>query len=122
MPINIEWHSNLPVLIVSYSGIVTAGEFRQLEQQRNAMLSERSEPVMLLADMREMERLADALAIQSSEPSFQYPNVSYILVVLSPRLYRVLLRAIEDTAEYDYPVRFFMEVDAALAAAETLIS
>lgn len=120
MPVKMEWHSVLPVLIVTYSGTLTAGDIRRLQTERKAMLDARGGPVTVVADVRGLEAFPDALKTDRDARVINHGAMRYMLVVFGSRLYHILMRPISDTAEYDYPVRFFADLDEALAAAAAL--
>ena len=120
MPVELQWHPTLPVLIATYRGVITSGNYQAMRDQRRAMLDAGPDQVILLVDLRQME------ALRNGEKTVPYKNdvvlrkVYRTLIVLREPLYRTLARAIADTAGQDHPVSFYRSLEDAIRRAEQL--
>jgi hypothetical protein len=120
MPVDLQWHPTLPVLIATYRGVITPGDYRTMCDRRRAMLEAGPEQVILLADTREMEALREDIAAMPCENTVARRKVYRTLIVLHERLYRTLIRAIADTSDQDTLVSFYRDREDAIRRAERL--
>jgi hypothetical protein len=118
MPVNLEWHSSLPILQTTYTGVLSANEYSAMYRRRLEMLEEAPSPVILLVDAQGLESFPDATNVKRSENVLLHDNVFRTLVVMPEGLYDRLSRTI--APENSLPVRFYASLDRALDAAETL--
>jgi hypothetical protein len=120
MPVQLEWHPSLPVLVATYSGVLSQDEYQSMNKKRQAMLQAGPRQVILVANTQEMEAFPDSPKVRRGENIVTNDKVYKTLIVFKPDLYRSVMHAIRDTAEFDLPVAFFRDEDAALARAESL--
>lgn len=120
MPVQLEWHPTLPILIATYSGVLSPDDYQTMYKRRQAMLQEGPSHIIFLVNLQQMESLSEIAKIRRGDNVIYHNKVYKTLVVVKPDLYRSLRRAITDTAGYDLPVVFFRDTDTALAQAETL--
>lgn len=118
MPVNLEWHSSLPVLQTTYKGVLSANEYSTMSRRRLEMLEEVPSAVILLVDAQALEGFPDATNVKRGENALLHDHVFRTLVVMPEDLYRRLSRVI--APENSLPVRFYASLDRALDAAETL--
>ena len=118
MPVTLEWHTTLPVLIATYQGHLTAAAYRALRDQQRALLADGPDEVVLLADMRQFESFPDAGTIAPGDTLLAHPQIIGAVIVLDAEWYDRLARAILP-ADETRRVSFFEDFDAALAHAET---
>jgi hypothetical protein len=118
MPVKLEWNSSHTVLIATYSGPLTAADFERMCKERAALLDARDDPVILVADTQQMEDFRDRDSVKQPTNIITHPKVRCVLLVLKSSLYQTLIRPIIETAQYDHPVRFFADIDAALDQAQ----
>jgi hypothetical protein len=114
MPVNLEWHSSLPVLQTTYKGALSANEYSAMYRRRLEMLDEASSPVILLVDAQGLESFPDATNVKRSGNVLLHGNVFRTLVVMPESLYHRLSRV---APENGLPVRFYASLDRALDAA-----
>jgi hypothetical protein len=121
MPVELQWHSELPVLMATYTGILTPKTYTAMCDQRYAMLDDGPGPVMLLADMQALEGVRDAVSFQRDNAVLFDERVRSTLVVLPEDLYRRVMRAVNADEQQHYPVQFFSDIDSALDAVSQAI-
>ena len=119
MPVELQWHPALPVLVATYSGMLSAKEYYAMCDRRLKMLLDGPEQVILVADTQPMEGFRDALAVDLRENILLHDKVYCTLIVLAEDLHHKLARAMLSDR---YPVQFFPDSSAALDFAETLIA
>lgn len=120
MPVQLEWHPSLPVLISTYTGNISQDDYQSMYKRRQAMLQEGPAQVILLANTQQMDAFPDAHKTRRGENIVFHKKVYKTFVVFKPDLHRSLRRAITETEVYDLPIAFFRDEDSALAEAETL--
>ena len=118
MPVEVSSHPSLPILIAVYSGVLTSEEYRAMRAQRDDLLAQFEGPVVVLADMRALEAFPDARQAERYAGVFASARLRAVAIVLGERRYRVLMPALLPNGERHYTVKFFDDVDAALAYAE----
>ncbi len=121
MPVELTWHPSLPVLIATYTGLLSSQEYRQMFDQRQDMLEAGPEKVILLADLRGLEGFPAASAVDLCRNILMQAKVRCVLVVIPDDLYRSVSRAILDPARQGLRAYVFSNFDQALACAETLL-
>jgi hypothetical protein len=122
MPVKLEWHPSLPVLVAAYSGVLSSAEYYAMCDRRKEMLKSKPERVVLLADMRQLEAFPDAGTTRLRENVLMYKKVFCTLIVLPTGLYRALTRHMLAPADPSHRVRFFEDLEAALAHARSALS
>ncbi len=122
MPVQLQWHASLPILIVTYHGRLTIKAYETMCAERDRLLNERPAPVTLVADVSRLDEFADAGQVELCAGALDDPRVSSVLIVLGDAGYRSVLRAAEETAGQPLRVRFFRDLPGALAAAEKLVA
>ncbi len=120
MPVELQWHPTLPVLIATYRGVITPGDYRTMCDRRRAMLEAGPDQVILLADTREMEAFREDVAAIPCENGATRRKVYRTMIVLHERLFRTLIRAIDDTSDQDSLVSFYRDREDAIRRAEQL--
>jgi hypothetical protein len=113
-------HPTLPVLIATYKGVITPGDYRTMCDRRRAMLEAGPDQVILLADTREMQPFREDAATVPCENGVIHRKVYRTVIVLHERLYRTLIRAIADTSDQDTVVSFYRDREDAIRRAEQL--
>ncbi len=121
MPVDLEWHPSLPVLVVTYKGSLTAKEYDKMCDERTKMLKSGPSQVILFADTRQMQAFPDAESAVLRESVIRHAKVIRTLVVLEDKLYRRIKRSLLDDKEDGYPVSFYSDADLALIDAQTLV-
>lgn len=119
MPITLDWHPSLPVILAAYSGEITADDFATMCAQRRQMLDERGGPVVLVADTREMSAIANGRASHCDDVLLD-ERVARVLIVLKRDLYRTLSRNFRHAPRRAHHAAFFDSLEAALREAESL--
>lgn len=122
MPVQLHWHPSLPILIMTYRGRLTVNAYQTMCAERDRLLNERPAPVILVADVSQLDEFADAGLVEPCASALDDPRVGSVLVVLSEAGYRSVLRAAEETAGQPLRARFFRDLAGALAAAERLVA
>ena len=92
MSVELNWHSNLPILIATYSGIMTPKAYATMCSQRRKALAERDSHVILLLDMQQLEGVRDAQTIVAENPLCDR-QVYHIVIILADDLYERVVRA-----------------------------
>jgi hypothetical protein len=119
MPITLDWHPSLPVIIAAYSGTITADDFAAMCERRHQMLDERGGRVVLVVDVRAMDSLTNG-AMSPCHDILQDERVARVLIVLKRDLYRHLLRNFRHAPRRAYRAGFYDSLEAALCEAESL--
>ena len=114
MPYTIAWHPDLAALIVHYQGSVSAEEYRQMCAERADLLNEASSDVAVVMDMQNLLDFPDARLV-SEDNALQHANVRYVLIVLDEELYEKVVGSVVPDTEQRWPVRFFPDMEQALA-------
>jgi hypothetical protein len=122
MPVNLEWHPALPVLVATYSGALTSGEYYAMCDQRKAMLKSAPDRIILLVDTRQFEGFPDADVIRLRENVLTHKKVICTLIVLPTSLYHALTKHLSALADPAHRVRFFEDFGAAVAHARAALS
>ena len=120
MPVELQWHSKLPVLIATYTGTLTSKAYRAMVNKRRKMLAEGPDHVALLVDTRQLENVHDATSFKRDNAHLFDERVAGTFVVMPEDLYRRVKRALDANTQQHYPVQFFGNFDAALAAISTV--
>lgn len=118
MPVTVEWHTTLPILVTVYQGVLSAADYRTMRAQQCAALAESPKRIVLLADMRQLEGFPDADTIDLGDSLLVHPKVMGVVVVLDARLYDHLTCAILPANGIFRKVYFFKDYDSALNQAE----
>lgn len=121
MPFDIQWHADLPVLVVTYQGKLTLKEYQKLIAQRAAMLNDGPAQVVILADMQDFESFPDAEQLTETENATAYDNVRSLVVVLPQDMYKRISHASTRDLDRDFALYFFGNRDQALEAAGALL-
>jgi hypothetical protein len=120
MPVELEWHPSLPVLVATYKGTLSAKEYDKMCDERAKMLKAGPSQVILFADTRQMQAFPDAEIAVQRESVMRHGKVVRTLVVLDDRLYRRIRRSLLDDKADGFPVSFYADPDQALVDAQTL--
>lgn len=120
MPVDLEWHSSLPVLIATYRGTLSAKDYDKMCDERSKMLKGAPSHVILVADTRQMQSFPEAEAAERRESVMLHAKITHTLVVLNMGLYQRLSRSIIADQDYSFPVSFFSDADRALVEAQIL--
>ncbi len=121
MPVTVKWHAVLPVLEVTYQGILSARDYQTMRKQQHTLLAESPKRIILLADMRRLERFPDADTIDPGDSLLAHPQVIGAVVVLDAKLYDRLAHAILPADGILYKVYFFRDYDSALSQADAWV-
>ena len=54
MPVTVEWHPTLPVLVTVYQDLLSAADYGTMRAQQRAALAESPKRVVLLADVQQL--------------------------------------------------------------------
>ena len=122
MPVELEWHSELPVLVATYTGTLTRKAYDAMCAQRRKMLDEGLEQVILLADTRALESVTAPASFERDSTVFFEPCVAGTFIVLTENLYRRVLRAVDVDNQHQHPMQFFKTIDAALDAVSIVMT
>ena len=120
MPVDLEWHPSLPVLVATYKGTLSAKEYDKMCEERAKMLKSGPSQVILFADTRQMQAFPDAEIAQRRESVMRHRKVVRTLVVLEDTLYRRVQRSLIDDQDDGFPVSFYSDADQALVEAQAL--
>ena len=118
MPVTVEWHTTLPVLVMVYQNILPAADYCTMRVQQRAALAESPKRVVLLADMQQLMRFPDVSALDLGDSLLAHPQVMGAVVVLDDGLYDRLVCARLSTNSLSNKVSFFKDCDAALNQVE----
>ncbi len=118
MPVTVEWHTTLPVLVMVYQDILSAADYCTMRAQQRAALAENPKRVALLADMQQLMRFPDAGTLDLGDSLLAHPQVMGAVVVLDDGLYDRLACARLPTNGLSSKVCFFKDYDAALNQVE----
>jgi hypothetical protein len=121
MPVDLQWHASLPILVSTYVGVLSAREYSAMCDQRLEWLESGPDQIILLADTQQLEAFTDSRTVKTRSSILSHPKVRYGLIVLGEDFYRRLARAFLD-ARYDYMVRLYPDMDRALDQGEALVA
>lgn len=119
MPVKLEWHASLPVLVLTYTGTLSRNDYTAMYDKRHTMLNTAERCVTLLADVRHLEGFTHPDAAGLRPNVLLHPSVKNLLVVLSEDVYRNLTYSIITHAVRELRVRFFADLRTALEFAQT---
>lgn len=122
MPIEMIWHHDLPVLIVTYCGVLTTKDYRRLCAERAQALAEGPDTVIVVADMREFEGFPDANTLDELENVLRYDTVCGLVIVASDVMFNRLRGLVVDDVSRRYPVYVFGALDDAMEVAEQMMN
>jgi hypothetical protein len=118
MPVQLEWHTMMPVLMATYRGTLSAKEYDKMCDERLKMLKNGPDQVVFVADTRDLQAFADAEIAARHESIFLHEKVVHTLVILQEDVYRRLMRSLMKDAAVNYPVSFATDLDQALTKLE----
>lgn len=121
MPVEFEWHSELPILIASYQVIANDQDVKDTVGHRAELLSENAVQFVFLADMQACEFDAFEYTPPFEESVLSDEHLVSLLVVVSDAVYGVVTRAGARTGTEGHRVQFFASVNDALAQAASLL-
>jgi hypothetical protein len=121
MPVELTWRISWPVLIATYSGLLSSQEYNQMFDQRQAMLEAGPERAILLTDLRGLEGFPGARAVDLDQNILTHVKIRCVLVVVPDDLYRRVSRAILDSSHPGLRAYLFPDFNQAIACAETLL-
>jgi hypothetical protein len=122
MPVDVQWHPTWPVLIITYTGVVTAAEYAALNEQRRRMVDHGPEAILVIADLYAFQALSDTDVFPPGESVLRHSQVRHTLVVLPADLHARLAGAIRSPSPPPrYAVSLYPDLTSALAQAETLL-
>lgn len=116
MPVELTWQPDRSILVAVYKGTLYPDEQRAMLSQRRELLAERGEPVVLIADTRELESIADSHAILKHTRQ-AHDAIRHTYVILKPHLFRTLRRAIDETPHQLMSRTFVADQETALRLA-----
>jgi hypothetical protein len=119
MPVKLEWDRKLPVLIVTYTGDLSADDYYTMCEQRQAMIADGPDRIVLIANMQKMTGFPEAATVELSKNVLVDARVAYTLIVIEADLHRNLSRLIIGPGD-PCRVLFFPELKTAYAQAEKL--
>lgn len=122
MPVELQWHSKLPVLMAEYSGTLTSKVYYAMCDKRRKMLDNGPDLVVIIANMQQLENVRDAESFERNDDDLFDGRVASTLVVLPNDLYRRVIRALDVNNQSHFPVQFFGDMDSALAAVGQLVN
>ncbi|NDJ75793.1 MAG: hypothetical protein GYB65_06010 [Chloroflexi bacterium] len=120
MAVQLQWHSTLPVLMANYSGELSATDFYQMVEERQNLLDDSDGPVILMADVQDLQSFTAANTLEWREHVLRHHNLHRLLVVFNEALYRHATRHIGPFDDHRFPVYYFKSAEAALSFAEEL--
>jgi hypothetical protein len=118
MPVALEWHPSLPVLLATYSGDLSPKDYKAMLDQRRRMIADGPEEIILVADARDFSGFSEA-DIKLGENILGHDKVAHAFVILHEEAHLNLHRTFRKDLTQDYRVYFFDGVDQALTAAQT---
>ena len=118
MPVTVEWHPTLPVLITVYQDILSAADYGTMRAQQRAALAKSPKRVVLLADVQQLTGFPAAGTLDLGDSLLAHPQVRGAVVVLDDGLYNRLARPRLANDGLSDQVCFFKDYDAALNQAE----
>ena len=118
MPVTVEWHPTLPVLVTIYQDLLSAADYRTMRAQQRTSLAEGPEQVVLLADVQQLVEFPDADTLDLEDSPLAHPQVIGMVVVLDDGLYDRLAYARRPTTGLSGKVCFFKDYNAALNQVE----
>lgn len=121
MPVDLQWHSQWPVLVATYTGTLTPKAYAAMCDKRWAMLADEPDRVILLVNAQGLEGLRDVASFVRDDAILHDERVVCTLVVLPEDLYHRVTRTVKLVDQNGFPVQFFCSVEDALAAASQQI-
>jgi hypothetical protein len=122
MPVDVQWHPAWPLLILTYTGVVTPTEYAALTALRRRMVDHGPAAILVLADLNAFEALAAEAPLPPGETLLDFAQVWHTLVVLPAGLHAQLAGAIRSPAPPPrYAVSLYPDLASALAQAEALL-
>lgn len=121
MPVQIEWHPAMPVLIATYSGILTPEEYRAMLTRRTALLAEGEAQVVMVADVAELEAFAGVEKVRW-RTVLADQKVMHVVLVLPSRLMAMVEQNQTADDARSHRVEFCATTEAALALAAKLLA
>ncbi len=119
MPVQLEWLADHPVIMLTYSGVLTAQEYRAMLGKRATMLGKGGDSLIVVADVTRFE--AFTAPEQARGPGvLAHPRVKRLVLVLPPRLYQMVARTTAQPANPDHRVLFCRSVEQALGLIQSL--
>jgi hypothetical protein len=112
----------MPVLLATYTGVISVKEYYAMCDGRLDMLRKGPERAILLADVQSLEGFPDLEPSQRCENILLHEKIARILIVLDSGYFRRLSRSFVPDAEHRHPVGLFGAVEEALATAKSLAS
>ncbi|HVO70771.1 MAG TPA: hypothetical protein VMT24_12040 [Aggregatilineaceae bacterium] len=122
MPVELRWHPKLPVLLATYTGVISVKDYYAMCDGRLDMLRKGPDRAILLADVQSLEGFPDLEPSQRGENILLHEKIARTLIVLDSSFFRRLSRSMVPDPEQTYPVRLFSTVEEALVEAKTLSS
>jgi hypothetical protein len=119
VPVTVEWHPTLPVLLTVYRGILSAADYHTMRAQQRAALDRDPKQVVLLADLQMMMGFPEADMLDLEDSLLMHPQVMGMVVILDDGLYDRLARPRQAHEGLCSSVCFFKDHDAALNQAES---
>lgn len=120
MPVDLEWHPSLPMLVATYKGTLSAKEYDKMCEERAKMLKSAPSQVILVADTRQMQAFPDAEIAERRESVMRHGKIVRTLIVLNDGLYRRVQRSLIADKDYAFPVSFYADADHAMTEAQAL--
>ncbi len=120
MPVQLEWHSTMPVLQVTCTGTLSANDYYALNRRRSELLKTQEGDALLLVDLQQLAGFPDAAVVERGESALRDNRIQHILAVLPDDLYRRVARTVIQNSALR--VLLFPTITAALDAAETLLA
>ncbi|MBI5957702.1 MAG: hypothetical protein HY866_03135 [Chloroflexi bacterium] len=122
MPVELQWHASLPVLMATYRGTLSAKDYEKMCDERLKMLRNGPDQVVFVADTRDLLAFADAEAAARRESIFLHEKIVHTLLILQEDVYHRLVRSFMNDASTPYPVSFATDIDQALVELKGILS
>ncbi|MBN1680828.1 MAG: hypothetical protein JW966_11095 [Anaerolineae bacterium] len=122
MPVTMEWDTSLPILHITLSGELSSREYDNMAQQREAMLAAGPAHVILLVNTHNLDSFPTANLIRNRESITQHDKVACTFIIITDRLYRMLMGPIMSTQDLGLAVRFYRDASLAYEDAQKLAS
>ncbi|MBN2304830.1 MAG: hypothetical protein JXQ72_10155 [Anaerolineae bacterium] len=120
MPIELEWHKSLPVLLATYTGTITLEDYRAACARCAEMLNDGPEGAIVVANVQAFEGFPAAHTATLKSGTLAHPKVQHLLVVFDSARYRKFARSTSEQLDRYFPVYIFGDTNDALTAAQTL--
>lgn len=117
MPIEFEWHSELPVLIATYHGDLNSEDCKAAAAQRSTYLQDRVDGFVCVADLRSYTGSAADCLLPAEASVLAEDRLICLLLVVSEAFYRVVTRATARQGVETNYVQFCRSIDDALERA-----